>query len=103
MLLKLAGRIPAAAAPGFRSAIDAAVRDHDAHLVLDLGGLEYISSAGVRVLDEARARATEYGRRLVLFDVSESLRFALDLGGLGSRLTLADSREGAISLAREAQ
>jgi hypothetical protein len=49
--------------------------------VLDLSRLEYISSAGFRVLLLAAKLADETGSRLVLCGVSGKVRQLFDLGG----------------------
>lgn len=46
----LTGELDAAAAPAFREQIEAAAAAHVGKILLDLSGLEYMASAGLRVL-----------------------------------------------------
>lgn len=50
LVLALTGRLDAAWAGPVQAAIDAAIRDGEHRLVLDLAGVDYISSAGLRVV-----------------------------------------------------
>ena len=59
-LLTVTGRLDAASAPQFRQAIEALFDQGRYRIVLDLAGLEYIASPGLRVLIEARKRARDW-------------------------------------------
>lgn len=48
VLLKVAGRMDAENAPEFESACDVWISKGAKHLVADLGGLQYVSSMGLR-------------------------------------------------------
>ncbi len=58
-LLALVGRMDAANAPQLKQQIDALFDQGRFRLVLDLAGLDYIASPGLRVLIEARKRARD--------------------------------------------
>lgn len=66
-------------------------------LVLDLRQLEYISSAGFRVLLLAAKQADATGRRLVLCGMSPKVRQLFDLGGFLDVFPISASREDAIA------
>jgi anti-sigma B factor antagonist len=59
-LLAIKGRLDAASASQFRQQIDALFQQGRYRIVLDLAGLEYIASPGLRVLIEARKRARDW-------------------------------------------
>lgn len=59
-LLTVTGRLDAASAPQFRQAIESLFDQGRYRIVLDLAGLEYIASPGLRVLIEARKRARDW-------------------------------------------
>jgi anti-sigma B factor antagonist len=59
-LLTISGRLDAASAPQFRQALEALFNQGRYRIVLDLAGLEYIASPGLRVLIEARKRARDW-------------------------------------------
>jgi anti-anti-sigma factor len=52
------------------------------HLVLELDGIEYLSSAGVRVLISAQKNIKPWGGRLVLAQPSERVKDVLQLAGV---------------------
>jgi anti-sigma B factor antagonist len=56
-LLALHGRLDAASAPQLKEQIDSLLGQNRCRIVLDLSALEGLSSAGLRVLAEARIRA----------------------------------------------
>lgn len=58
-LLTLEGRMDAASAPQLKQQLDALFEQGRYRLVLDLAGLDYIASPGLRVLIEARKRARD--------------------------------------------
>jgi anti-sigma B factor antagonist len=59
-LLAIEGRMDAASAPQLKQQIDSLFDQGRYRLVLDLAGLEYIASPGLRVLIEARKRARDW-------------------------------------------
>jgi anti-sigma B factor antagonist len=59
-LLTIVGRMDAASAPQLKQQIDALFDQGRFRIVLDLAGLEYIASPGLRVLIEARKRARDW-------------------------------------------
>jgi anti-sigma B factor antagonist len=58
-LLSIVGRLDAASAPQLRQQIETLFDEGRCRLVLDLAGLEYVASPGLRVLIEARKRARD--------------------------------------------
>jgi anti-sigma B factor antagonist len=58
-LLTINGRLDAASAPQLKQQIDTLFDQGRYRLVLDLAGLEYVASPGLRVLIEARKRARD--------------------------------------------
>ena len=79
------GRIDITNAAGFEQELNAALAEHPgAKLVLDAGELEYISSAGLRVLLRQRQAAGE----LTLRNVSQTVYEILDVTGFTSMLTV---------------
>lgn len=58
-LLTIGGRLDAASAPQLKQQIDGLFEQGRYRIVLDLGGLDYIASPGLRVLIEARKRARD--------------------------------------------
>jgi anti-anti-sigma factor len=51
------------------------------HLVVDLGGLDFIDSTGLRVLLQANARADERGHELTLHPAPETVQRVFEITG----------------------
>lgn len=70
-------------------------------LIVDLGELDYISSAGAGVFIEAIGTAQENGGNIVLLKPGPNVKEVFDLLGLSQIFTFKDTREEALkSLAR---
>jgi len=61
--------------------------------------VDYVSSAGLRMLESAAAAAARDGRTLVVCAASAAVRIAVDLAGLAATITTTATREGAMALA----
>jgi anti-sigma B factor antagonist len=59
-LLTLSGRVDARTAPDLKQYIDTLFEEGRCRLVLDVARVEHISSAGLRVLIDARKRARDW-------------------------------------------
>jgi anti-anti-sigma factor len=66
------------------------------HLVIDLAQLEYVSSAGLRVLLIAARRLQSKNGRLALSGPTDHVRKVFDIAGVSSFLTIHASRDEAI-------
>ena len=95
LVLVAAGRVSHASADHLRAALDEAIAQEPAGLVLDLSGVDYLSSAGLLAIESASARLARTGGSLVLCDASEPVRVTLDLAGLDLGRLVALSREDA--------
>ena len=98
--LSVKGRIDSTTAPAFGQRLESVVTAPAGRLVVDFRDLEYISSAGFRVLLVAAKRADEAGSRLVLCGLSGKVRQLFDLGGFLDLFTIAASRDDAMTAAR---
>jgi anti-sigma B factor antagonist len=76
------GRVDSATAPQFSKALDAIIKKDIYKIVVDMGGLEYMSSAGFRALLAAQRSCKRYNRgEVVLAAVPDRIREALELAG----------------------
>ena len=100
LILEVKGRIDSTTAPTLGERLAALLTGPDRRLVLDLGQLEYISSAGFRILLLAAKRADEGGSRLVLCGISGKVRQLFDLGGFLDLFGISGSREEGIAAVR---
>jgi anti-anti-sigma factor len=63
---------------------------HPGTLVLDLSSLRFMDSTGLRLILNAHTRAKRAGRRLRIFQGSESVKRIFRLTGVFDRLDLVD-------------
>jgi anti-anti-sigma factor len=98
--LSVKGRIDSTTAAQFGQKLDSVVADPSGRLVVDFRDLEYISSAGFRVLLVAAKRADEAGSRLVLCGLSSKVRQLFDVGGFLDLFSITATRDEAIAAAR---
>jgi anti-anti-sigma factor len=82
LVLAVAGRLGAASAAILDAAVARAVGRGDARLVIDLAGVDYVSSAGLKALASAAGLCLRGRGALALCGLAEPVRVALDLGGL---------------------
>lgn len=98
--LSVKGRIDSTTAAAFGQKLESAVAAPASRVVVDLRDLDYISSAGFRVLLVAAKRAEDAGSRMVLCGLSAKVRQLFDLGGFLDLFTIAASRDEAVNAAR---
>jgi anti-anti-sigma factor len=84
------GEVDMAARPLLDSVIEA--REHDEPVVLDLGGVDFIDSSGLRCLLGASRRAFARGSSVVLRDVSPEVGRLLDITGTAGQFTVEARR-----------
>jgi anti-sigma B factor antagonist len=83
------GEIDLATVDALREEIVAA-RGEARRVVLDLRGVEFLDSTGLRLIVEAQRDAELEGWAFVVVRARESVQRLLDIAGLSSRLTLVD-------------
>ena len=87
VVLKIVGRLDTSTAPELEAAIDACAA-HIRELVLDCAGLEYVSSAGLRVILKAQKLMNAQGS-MTLTHVNETIMEVFDITGFADILTIA--------------
>lgn len=85
-LLALSGRLDTTTAPELEAALEP-VLSEAAELTVDLSGLEYISSAGLRVILKAQKAMTRQGS-MKLVHVPEAVMEVFDITGFVDFLTI---------------
>ncbi|MDR3572676.1 MAG: STAS domain-containing protein [Anaerolineaceae bacterium] len=90
-LIKIQGRIDSATAPQLTQAINTSLDSGRYKLVLDFGEVEFISSAGLRVLINAQKTCRHYNRgEVVLACVPANIFSALDIAGFTNLFKIFD-------------
>ncbi len=78
LVIAVAGRIGAAAAPRVAEALRGAGR-RGSRIVLELSGVDYISSPGVAAIEQSGSQLREEGKTLVVRGAQGAARLCLDL------------------------
>lgn len=81
-LFEVSGRVDSTNASELGLAMDRAADEGRNHIVLDLGGVEYMSSAGLREMVRVLKRVKRSGGDLRIANPSERVREVLELAGL---------------------
>ena len=89
-----AGELDIATAPELEQAIADVARNGAAELVLDLRGLTFMDSTGLRMLLQTNAQAAEQGFELSIWRGSRQIDKLFSVTGLDDLLPLADAPAG---------
>ena len=84
--LKIVGRLDTSTAPALETAIDDCSEEIQ-ELVLECGELEYVSSAGLRVILKAQKQMNVQGS-MKLIGVNETIMEVFDITGFADILTI---------------
>ncbi len=96
-LIKVDGRVDSATAPKFSEALESLTEQGRFKLILDFSGLDFISSAGLRVLINTQKTCKRYNRgEVVLATVPANIFAALDLSGFTSLFQIFDDVTNAV-------
>jgi len=97
LILKPNGRVDGQNALDFQSAIDSTIGDSSLAVILDLSELDYISSAGLRVIlllaKTLRSRSVQFS----MCAISDSVKEVFEISGFGKIIATHDSREEALA------
>lgn len=95
-VLLLSGRLDGVTCDALAARIDALIADGRAQLLLDCGGIAYVSSAGLRVLLTGAKRTKAAGGSLSCCQLQPMVRQVFDLSGFGAILPVYPDRAAAL-------
>ena len=98
--LTLRGELDMAAAGRVDEQLAEIERDGPGHIVLDLRGLTFLDSTGLRSLIAADARGREQGRRVTLVQGPAVVQRVFEITGLEGRLEIVEDEASLASGAR---
>ncbi len=102
-ILALSGRLDTETAPDFELKAHDLFTEGDRHFVVDLSGIDYVSSAGLRVL-LSLAKQVDGGKgSLQLCGLPPHVKQVFDLAGFSKLLNLQPTLKGVLSSHPEAQ
>ena len=97
IVLNVTGRVDSNTVPALHDRLTALLAQARAKVLVDLSNLDYISSAGFRILLLAAKRADKTGCRFVLCGISGRVRQLFDMGGFLDLFSIAGTREEGIA------
>lgn len=100
VVIQVAGRMDGVTAQDFDKACGVRIDQGETHLVVDLAGLEYISSAGLRSFLILGKRLKAVGGTLVLAGLQEMVREVFDISGFATLFQIYPSLEEALEVNR---
>lgn len=96
-VIEVSGRIDSATAPELAETFNEFTDEGQYNLVLDMGDVDFISSAGLRVLIDTQKTCQRLNRgKLVLADVPEHIYEAFDLAGFVALFDFHDEQVEAV-------
>ena len=84
--LKISGRLDTSTAPELETTIDACISGVE-NLIIDFEGLEYVSSAGLRVILKAQKIMNKQGSMKII-NVNDTIMEVFDITGFADVLTI---------------
>jgi anti-sigma B factor antagonist len=100
-LITIKGRVDSVEAAHLVAALETALSQGKYKIVIDMSGLEYMSSAGFRALGDAQRNSQRHRRgEVILAQVPERIREALDLVGFSEYFKMIDTVAAALEFAR---
>ena len=100
VVLAPVGRVDSANAKAFESQVLQKIQAGKTRLVLDFAELEYISSAGLRVVLIAGKKVKAAGGVLALCQLGPTIRDVFEISGFISLFPVHDTREEAVAATR---
>ena len=87
VVLEITGRLDTVTSPKFQDVLEEAI-SLSLDIVLDFAGVEYISSAGLRVLLLGQKNTHAVGKSMTLKNVSSEIMEIFDVTGFSGMLTI---------------
>ena len=97
MIAKADGRVDGANALEFHEALEAAIGPDDQTMVLDFGGISYISSAGLRVVLLVAKTLQKQNAKMAVCSLSEPIREIFEISGFDKIIPVYPSRQEALA------
>ncbi len=97
LVISLQGRLDAVTTPVLEKDLTELVAGGERFLVLDLGAVEYISSAGLRAILAVTKKLREKQGRLLLASLKSVVREVFEISGFSSIIPIFQSVDAAIS------
>lgn len=92
LVVRMEGRMDAVAAPEAEVKVTGMVEDSGVKLLFDWEGIEYLSSAGIRMLLSVSKKVREKKGKMVLCNVTDNVMDVFKMSGFDHVLTIVPDR-----------
>jgi len=96
-LIEASGRIDSMTANEFGTALSSEVNEGQVYLVLDLSGVDYMSSAGLREMVNTLKKVKRASGDLRIAQPSDRVREVLEMAGLDTIFNIYNTQEDALN------
>ena len=95
-ILRLLGRLDSNTSPDFEKKVFEVIEDGTTRLVVDFEDLDYISSAGLRVVLKAAKSVKRSDGKIVLCSMKDYIKEVFEIAGFVSLFPIASTLDGAL-------
>ena len=95
-VVQVAGKLDAGSAPAFESACEQHLREGSTHIVVDMSGLQYVSSMGLRSFLLIARQAKAKNGSVLLCGMNGFVKEVFDMTNVASLFPLFDNTAAAI-------
>jgi anti-anti-sigma factor len=96
-VFRVAGRLGSAAAASLAACLGDATQDPLAGVIVDLAGVDYISSAGLQALESAGERLQRQGLELIVCNANGAVKLAFELAAPLTHVVIEASEPDALA------
>jgi anti-sigma B factor antagonist len=91
LIYKVGGKIDAHEAPGFEKKMKDGLTGNTCSVVVDFAGVDYISSAGLGVLNAVKVILDKEKRKIILCGMNDKIKKTFDLLGFSRTFTIVST------------
>lgn len=96
-IFRLKGRLDSNTSPGLEQKIVESINGGAKKIVIDFQGLDYISSAGLRVINKTLKQLKQKEGKLVLTSMQDYVREVFEIAGFDSFIPIVSSMDEALA------
>jgi anti-sigma B factor antagonist/stage II sporulation protein AA (anti-sigma F factor antagonist) len=98
IVVRIDGRIDASSSPVLERRLNQLIEEHHSHLVLDFSRVDYLSSAGMRVLLAATKKLKGKKGDLILFSLNDEVATTVRMAGFDKILHICANEKDALHI-----
>jgi anti-anti-sigma factor len=97
LLIKISGRLDSHTAPAFETQLAPELAQPRARILVDLGAVTYVSSAGLRSILRLIKHATASGGRVGVFSAAPHIMEVIEISGFPGLIDIYADRDSALA------